>query len=82
MRGAREEPNHTTARKPGPLYIIQYSPDVELGASSKAQQKWVFFFIKSVPCSDQYADECAVCTYNITVGYKPSDLPVSKLKKT
>jgi hypothetical protein len=39
VRGAREEPNHTTARKHVPLYITQYSLDVELGDSSKAQQK-------------------------------------------
>jgi hypothetical protein len=25
VKGADEEPNHTTARKPGPLQIIQYS---------------------------------------------------------
>jgi hypothetical protein len=29
----REEPNHTTARKPGPLYIIQYA----LLSSERAQ---------------------------------------------
>ncbi len=43
-KGVDEEPNHTTARKPGPLYIIQYSLVCDIDLTTHLIMELYFLF--------------------------------------